>query len=409
MRAQLLQLSGPRRGRTETFDDANVLIGTDPDAAFRFRDGVGVAGRHAEIAFDECGCEFHIKAIGGEVFVNGREVREVILAHGDLIEFGAGGPKARFRVHADKGPACKPVRSMLGDAREVGREGGVFAFTESFARDLLTHSTPLLKVGFPIALIVVFGISAWLGGWIGARTAAQTRLEAEIEVVRSEFEKLREAEEVSRADIDRLRDGFAKRAAAVDRQLLTDETLKSIHDRYSRGVCLIHGIYSVRHPPVAGVPGEFMLDAWGEQLEIEYTGSGFLVSDSGQVVTNRHIARPWEYEPQLAPLLAAGFVPEFQRLRACFPGKLPIDVDPSETRLRAGDAFDVAFDVAVLRVDVEDAPVLPLDDRDPFTLRGRPTVVVGYPTGVTALLAKADAAIANEVTESARPQPVDHR
>ena len=86
MRVQLLHLSGPRRGRTETFAEANVLIGTDPDATLRFRRGIGAAGRHAEIAFDECGCAFHIKAIGGEVFVNGSEVRELILLRKSATE-----------------------------------------------------------------------------------------------------------------------------------------------------------------------------------------------------------------------------------------------------------------------------------------------------------------------------------
>ena len=35
MRAQLVHLSGPKRGQTRTYKDTNLLVGTDPDARVR--------------------------------------------------------------------------------------------------------------------------------------------------------------------------------------------------------------------------------------------------------------------------------------------------------------------------------------------------------------------------------------
>ena len=41
-------------------------------------------------------------------FVNNRLVKEISLKDGDLIEFGAGGPKVRFRIKTDEIEVYKP-------------------------------------------------------------------------------------------------------------------------------------------------------------------------------------------------------------------------------------------------------------------------------------------------------------
>ena len=116
MRAQLLHLSGPLRGRTVTHEEEHLLIGTDPDADVRFPEGVKVQPRHAEIAYVVEGCAFYLRPIEGQVFVNRQEVKEVILQHGDLLEFGADGPpavgqspaQARQRVQASVSTRTAP-------------------------------------------------------------------------------------------------------------------------------------------------------------------------------------------------------------------------------------------------------------------------------------------------------------
>ena len=175
MRAQLVHLSGPKRGQTRTYKDTNLLVGTDPDARVRFPSDSGVAPRHVEIAYSEQDCAFFLRALDGQVFVNRRQVSEVQLTETDLIELGAGGPKLRFLVYVPLGAVCKPVRSMLADAGAAAQEGGVFAFTRSFVRDLFTHATWQLKVFFPLAVLGVLVTVGWFAGWLGARAPARQR------------------------------------------------------------------------------------------------------------------------------------------------------------------------------------------------------------------------------------------
>ena len=113
MRAQLLHLSGPLRGRTITYPQPLVRIGSSDASEARMVSKV-VSDHHAEIEWVKDQCQFHLRAVESSVFVNGNEVEEVILKDGDLLEFGAGGPMARFRI-------------SLGSVNVVNRSNGVSA------------------------------------------------------------------------------------------------------------------------------------------------------------------------------------------------------------------------------------------------------------------------------------------
>ncbi len=406
MRIQLLHLSGPYRGQTTTYAMQKVLFGTTPDADVSYPEGMNVQERHASLTVLEDSCDFHLQAIDGSVFVNQQEIREVILEHGDLLEIGHGGPKVRFRIQADDCKPCKPLRLMLHDAREVGGESGLVASTKSLCRDLCTQASWKLKIGFPLFVIAVALGAAYLGAFIGsARTTEEqdglrqrqavvyqkeiARIDEQLEAFRHE-----QGGQVSREEVDELREDLAKRASVVDEIVQRNAALKKVLEVYSRGVCLLHGSFTFKvrqndtFVPLTGPDGN--------ALELEYIGSGFLASDQGHVITNRHVAEPWWNNAAVAPLLRQGMVPELVRLTATFPGKQPIPVDPSTFQLSKDDV-----DVAVLQVDVKDVPVLPLFPGEVLAARGGRVVLLGYPTGLNAMLARAEPKLVAEVVSVA--------
>ncbi|MHC4959431.1 MAG: trypsin-like peptidase domain-containing protein [Planctomycetota bacterium] len=410
MRVQLLHLDGPDKGRTITYEGERLIVGTSETADVRYTEGLTVLGRHAEIFLGGAGRAFHMRALEGEVFVNHREVEEVILEPNDLIEIGRHGPKMRFRIHAGKGRAQKAVSQIIRDAREVGQASGVYALTQSMFDDIRKRSSTRMRVGLPVAILLVATAAAYLGGVLGGRgssddeevRAAQVRelerLQARLEGNRKVYEReisriqrdLADVREGSQGDLDALRAEIERHRGIVDNVIKRDSALKQVLNTYSRGVCLLHGIFQLNFRrgdklvPLRG--GD------GKPLRIEYVGSGFLAAKDGHVITNRHVAHPWWGNARVEPLVKRGLVPEFVLFDAIFPGRDPLPVEIES--IRVSDEVDVA----VVRVpNLNDVPILPLHRGPVGKYRGERIVLLGYPTGASGLLARAERKTVTEV------------
>lgn len=202
--------------------------------------------------------------------------------------------------------------------------------------------------------------------------AAQISQDA-LDVLRSQVRDLRKA-----ADDD------ARQRAAMHRAM----------EVYSGGVCLLHGAFTLlRHEDEKLVAAQ---DSEGNPMILEYLGSGFLASQSGHVITNRHVVEPWWNNPSVAGLLDQGLTPTLLGITATFPGMEPIMVDTATIRVSPEGA-----DVAVMVVDVHGAPVLPLSSAAPGTAGGERVMLMGYPTGLGALLARAEPDVAAEAIAAA--------
>ncbi|MCH8963278.1 MAG: trypsin-like peptidase domain-containing protein [Bacteroidetes bacterium] len=134
----------------------------------------------------------------------------------------------------------------------------------------------------------------------------------------------------------------------------------------------------------------------GPVLERLYTGTAFVVTEDGLLLTNKHVALPWEFDASAQALLQRGLRPAMHRMIGYLP-----DVKAS---------FDVALvvasekaDVAVLRCSDVTGHVVPLPLSETPAQPGETVFVLGYPTGIRALLARTNEAFVDSLMRGGSP------
>ncbi|MBN4083182.1 trypsin-like peptidase domain-containing protein, partial [bacterium AH-315-B06] len=123
------------------------------------------------------------------------------------------------------------------------------------------------------------------------------------------------------------------------------------------------------------------LESNGPVAERQFTGTGFAVGDGGALVTNRHVALPWEAGANVKALVKQGLEPVMIKYIVYVPGK---EAAGAIELVRASEDADLAV---LRRTDAADPiPGLKLADAPPTP--GEEVIVMGYPTGLRSMLAQ---------------------
>jgi S1-C subfamily serine protease len=414
VRIGVSHLNGIERGRVETLAGPVLSVGSGKQCDLRVR-GAGIQPHHATIELNDSEAFLHPI---GEVRLNGRQVGEVELHNYDMLEVG----HTRVRLRLLPGDTELPARPPVATPRRHPLIAAILAVVMlSAAVGLYAHDRDE-------------GLSERIENesqWAEARRRETFR---RLEQLRDELESL-ETRVAGRAEVD-ARMGEVQRAVAqvednvlsrvtteIERTLDNDPGLKAARDasrgfekvleRHAGAVCLVQGAYGFgrakdgvfkflreAEPEMlddldrdSKVP--LMLDGSGPRFEVEFTGTGFL-ADDGIVVTNRHLAQPWWKNDAARPLLADNFVPRFIYLRLYFPGrKQGIACDPSRA------VISEKSDLAALRFD---PPADPLPEPLQLATKadlvaGRRVILLGYPSGLNALLARAEDSVAGNAID----------
>jgi S1-C subfamily serine protease len=110
------------------------------------------------------------------------------------------------------------------------------------------------------------------------------------------------------------------------------------------------------------------------------------------------VAEPWWNNAAVNGLVEQGLIPLFDHLTVYFPERKVITIDPATIRLSTE-----GVDLAVLFVPpdaVNGVPVLPLFSGNARELRGSRIILLGYPTGINAVLARTEPDVASEIFSS---------
>jgi S1-C subfamily serine protease len=210
--------------------------------------------------------------------------------------------------------------------------------------------------------------------------------------------------------------------AAVESRLQKLETegkvAQTIIQSYEPSVCLIHVVLAFREHTTglrlhyAGVTsgGEpttdehnnplLSLTGNGPEVHLDVFGTGFLASASGQILTNHHVAEPWWQNDDLKEMFDQGLEPVIADMTAYFPGV-------SHGIAINTEKISSAADVAVVKGNVSELGIkqIALADGRRSAVSGGPVVLLGYPTALDAILARAGAETLQSIATASKGDP----
>jgi S1-C subfamily serine protease len=134
------------------------------------------------------------------------------------------------------------------------------------------------------------------------------------------------------------------------------------------------------------------LDGTGPEVKMDVFGTGFVAGPNGRIITNRHVAEPWWKNDEIAAITKQGLQPQISTIRAYFPG------DPRAFHAEIND-ISQETDLASVRVDMQDLKrtVLALDSTNQSIVSGQSVILMGYATGLAAILARTDEDTAQQI------------
>lgn len=409
-------LSGSRRGTLLRLGGEHLHIGTDEANAIRIPKDTEPLPRPRHATLVRRGETYELVAEpDADVWVNGEQVEHLVLASGDVIEVGRDGAVLRFRLYDADAEPYKSLPEVFSDCMECVRaESGMVRKAATLAvsvpRELATRTSRRFRGLMVVGLVILAGSTVFLARR-SFRLEQQllegiSRVEGLSDLVTRtreqslDTQELRELVEGFRSTSERLEALEALTAAgsrvvaqAGEATLFLQGSYQFLEPGTGRPLRMILGpggrplVNPLGHPALS-------LDGDGPPLEIYVTGTGFVVTADGVVVTNRHVAVPWEFDDAARGILAGGFEAVMTRMVGYYPG-VP---DPLEvTVVGASEDADLAALRPVVAPDSGSFAFLPLATAPPSP--GEEVIVVGYPLGLRALMARSDAAFLQALSD----------
>ena len=403
--AVIRYISGSRRGLAQTLEqktyfvirvgreDINIVV---PDSQPE-PEVIATLHRHGMTY------EVEVKA-DQEVWVNGEKViNSRILDSGDLLELGHAGPVVRMRLYPEGMAPKKTLAEALADSIDSAkveghtRLGKAGRFVAGFTHDLATETTAWFRFWM---LVLITLVIASLIVLVLQNYRFQKQLSSEsirLEGIAKLLEKTGE-EAMTREDLIRLREEMGSQLTEAVQRVESlearSDAVGNIISRFTNSIAFIQGQYGFTDPDT-GNPLRYLItpqgvlffiaedgEEDGDIVRINFSGTAFIVTDHGHLITNKHITEPWSMKDQEDAPNIEGMNPEILDFRAFLPG---IETAFSAVRLR----IDPEVDLAILKIDLDEEVFESLKFGSVTPSIGEEVLVMGYPLGISGMLARA--------------------
>jgi serine protease Do len=353
------------------------------------------------------------------VWVNGVRIHSKRLEKGDMIEFGDAGPLSRFCLYGEDTPIRQTIVDILNDSiayLRVSRQPKirrVYRAAGGLLRRLSRETTTLFRVTVVIAIVALTALTyqqSQLNLLLEKRLESSTaRLDSfAAAIARAGKQALRPS------DLEKLRQELGRRLTSDAERLAALEKRSQASARVIAGsmpsVVFIQGGYGFREKtsqrmlrhvvddaggPMMSPLGQPMLslDGGGPVAERQFTGTGFAVGGKSVLISNRHVALPWENDAGAEALTGQGLAPVMIKLIVYRPGKSEA---LAVALLRASEDADLA----ILKFTDETAAIPGLKLAAAPPAAGDEVIVMGYPTGLRSMLAQSGAAFIEELQKA---------
>ncbi len=285
----------------------------------------------------------------------------------------------RFRLYEEGRTPHTSIPEAVRDCVDCARLGGetwpgrAGLFLQAMPRELFIQTSPWSRG----AILLLLALLLTTTGLLLFRTSRlESQLARQAQDVHTITGLLEQAEENAlspdalravRAELESRLSGAVERVEALEAR---SEAGQRIIAAAARSVVFLQGSYGfvdredgrplrlVLGPsdrPVTDAQGNPMLSfsGTGPVLERLFTGTAFVATDDGLLLTNAHVALPWQFDEPAKALVQRGLIPVMQRQVGYLPGiEAPFDVElvvASET-----------VDLAVLRCSGATGLVRPL-------------------------------------------------